>query len=54
MPFAKEVTETYTAAFNLTRESVLIGKNIVTSGEIPVIKKIHMADECTWETQLIL
>jgi 7,8-dihydropterin-6-yl-methyl-4-(beta-D-ribofuranosyl)aminobenzene 5'-phosphate synthase len=37
VPFPKEAAETLGASFNLTKEPVWIGENIVTSGEIPMI-----------------
>jgi len=37
IPFSREELESRGARFNLTRESVRIGENIMTTGEIPMI-----------------
>lgn len=44
VPFPKEAAETLGASFNLTREPVWIGENIVTSGEIPMITEYEKID----------
>ena len=44
MPFPKEAAETLGASFNLTREPVWLGENIVTSGEIPMITEYERID----------
>jgi 7,8-dihydropterin-6-yl-methyl-4-(beta-D-ribofuranosyl)aminobenzene 5'-phosphate synthase len=44
VPFPREAAETLGASFNLTKEPVWIGENIVTSGEIPMITEYEKID----------
>jgi 7,8-dihydropterin-6-yl-methyl-4-(beta-D-ribofuranosyl)aminobenzene 5'-phosphate synthase len=44
VPFARETAETLGASFNLTREPVWISKDIVSSGEIPMITEYEEID----------
>jgi 7,8-dihydropterin-6-yl-methyl-4-(beta-D-ribofuranosyl)aminobenzene 5'-phosphate synthase len=44
VPFPREAAESLGASFNLTREPVWLGENIVTSGEIPMLTEYEVVD----------
>ena len=51
IPFKKEALESLGASFNLTKKPVRLSKDIMTTGEIPMITKYEKVDSCIYIKQ---